>query len=81
MTNKNIKVSGFDNTKVGTNTITVTYEGNITTFDVDITDSEGNITENPKTGIFNIVIIIFVTIISLIVSYLFYRKYKLKESN
>lgn len=34
--NENVTITGFDNTKVGKNTLTVSYLGNITTFDVDI---------------------------------------------
>ncbi len=36
LTNKLVTVSGFDNTKVGVNTLTVSYEGLETTFDVNI---------------------------------------------
>ena len=36
MTNDNIKVTGFDNSKLGKNTITVEYEGHTTTFEVEI---------------------------------------------
>ena len=36
LTNKLVSVSGFDNTKVGVNTLTVSYEGLETTFDVNI---------------------------------------------
>ena len=36
LTNENIKIEGFDNTKIGTNTIKVTYQGKTTTFDINI---------------------------------------------
>ena len=36
LTNENIHISGFDNTKIGTNTIAIEYEGKTTTFDVQI---------------------------------------------
>ena len=34
--NKDVKVSGFDNSKIGKNTVTVEYQGLKTTFDVEI---------------------------------------------
>ena len=40
LTNENINISGFDNTKIGTNTITVEYEGRTTTFDVQIVSKQ-----------------------------------------
>lgn len=46
-----IKVSGFDNTKLGKNIITVTYENKTTTFDVEIVSEEKpepKPEENPK---------------------------------
>ena len=36
LTNDNIKVTGFDNSKIGKNTITVEYDGHKTTFEVEI---------------------------------------------
>ena len=36
LTNENVHTNGFDNTKIGTNTITVEYEGKTTTFDIQI---------------------------------------------
>ncbi len=40
LTNSEIQLSGFDNTSVGTNTVTVTYKGKTTTFSVQIIDKE-----------------------------------------
>ena len=36
LTNENVKVTGFDNSKIGKNTLSVEYEGITTTFDVNI---------------------------------------------
>ena len=36
LTDEDVKVTGFDNSKIGTNTLTVEYEGKTTTFDVEI---------------------------------------------
>mgnify|MGYP004566973999 CR=1 FL=1 len=36
LTAEGVEVTGFDNTKVGTNTLTVTYKNKTTTFDVEI---------------------------------------------
>lgn len=40
MTDKSVSVEGFDNTKVGIQTITLTYNGKITTFDIKIIKEE-----------------------------------------
>lgn len=40
MNQEGVEVSGFDNSKLGNNTITVTYMGKETTFDVQITSSK-----------------------------------------
>ena len=40
MTNENVQVTGFDNTKLGKNTLTVEYEGKQATFDVEIVSKE-----------------------------------------
>ena len=64
LTNENVKVTGFDNSKIGVNKVTVEYEGHTTTFDVEIVSEP--VIENPKTGIRNIIIIIFVFFISII---------------
>ena len=47
-TNSDFKITGFDNTKVGTQTITVTYRTKSSTFEVEIID--GEIVEIPNTG-------------------------------
>ena len=39
MTNEMVTVTGFDNTKLGTNTITVAYEKQTTTFNVEIVEA------------------------------------------
>ena len=40
ITDESVEVTGFDNSKIGKNTITVKYEGEETTFDVQITSSK-----------------------------------------
>ena len=50
LTDKDVKLSGFDNTKLGKNTITVTYHGFTTTFDVNIAKAKVTnlkVTNNP----------------------------------
>lgn len=47
-----VKVSGFDNTKIGKNTITVTYENKTTTFDVEIVSEGKTEEEKPKNSNF-----------------------------
>lgn len=42
MTDSNIKVSGFSNTKTGKKTITVTYEKFTTSFEIEIIDGKSN---------------------------------------
>ena len=39
MTNENVKATGFNNSNVGKNTITLEYQGKTTTFDVNITEN------------------------------------------
>ena len=51
LTDENIKVTGFNNTKVGLNTITIEYAGKTTTFNVNIVAKKINkieVTTNPK---------------------------------
>lgn len=50
MTNEVIKATGFSNTKLGINTITLEYEGKIITFDVEIVE---NLKENYMLGDIN----------------------------
>lgn len=57
-----IKVTGFDNTKVGKNTITVEYEGKTTTFEVEIVESLnknmlGDIDKNNKITITDLILL------------------------
>jgi len=42
MSNANVKVTGFNNAKLGKNTITLTYSGKSTTFEVEIIDGKTN---------------------------------------
>ena len=42
LTNEQIKVSGFDNEKIGKNTITIEYQNKKTTFDVEIIEEIKN---------------------------------------
>ena len=93
LTNENIEVTGFDNSKIGTNTIIIEYEGKTATFNVEIIANNNqeqnnekfnndNTTSNkmlPNTGNKNIIAII-ITLICTILTLIFYRKYKnLKE--
>ena len=48
MNSPNIKVSGFDNTKKGNNTIVVTYQGKTTSFDINIVSKEKKSIEKIK---------------------------------
>lgn len=57
-----IKVTGFDNTKVGTNTVTVEYEGKTTTFEVEIVEDlnkkmSGDINKDNKITITDLIIL------------------------
>ena len=42
LTNKQVKISGFDNKKIGKNTITIEYQNKKTTFDVEIIEEIKN---------------------------------------
>lgn len=71
LTDKNVKVTGFDNKKVGKITLTVEYKGLKTNFDVEIIHK--SLVDNPDTGIVKYGILIVVAIIS-IVSFILIRK-------
>ena len=46
LTNENIKVSGFDNSKIGKNKITVQYEGKSAEYEIEIISKTNTIEEN-----------------------------------
>jgi len=48
MENENIKATGFDNSKLGKNTITVEYKGKTTTFDIEIITKKEEKPENQE---------------------------------
>lgn len=51
MSNENVKITGFDNTVAGVNTLTIEYNGHTTTLDVKIVSMEQLATEDiPDTG-------------------------------
>ena len=59
----NIKIIGFDTTKLGTKKITIDYFGNKTSFNIEVVESEK--VSNPKTFDFNIITVILTIIITL----------------
>lgn len=62
-----VKITGFDSSKVGTNTVTVEYAGLTTTFDINIVEST-KLEDNPNTGLFinySSLIIIFILTIAI----------------
>ena len=87
LTNEKVEVTGFDNTSIGTKTLTVEYEENNTTFDIKVISANKNETGNekdtdetlakgvlPKTGSKNIIFIVIILI--LILAFIFNKKYK-----
>ena len=71
MTNELVTASGFDNSKIGKNTVTLKYKGHSTTFEAEIT--KGDIIENPQTGLKKFIILILI-IVSIVISNLYYNK-------
>lgn len=53
MTNENIKITGFDNTKIGDETLTVSYENKTTTFQVTIDKESEKDTKKPVSSNFD----------------------------
>ena len=97
LTNENVAISGFDNSKTGINTIIVEYEGESLTFDVEVisilkdpSEENNNLDKNenvekenlatkilPYAGARTIFFIVVIMIITVIISYILYRKYKI----
>ncbi len=84
MTSEEVKVTGFDNSKLGINTITVEYENHMTTFDVEIISKDIDDIEtipSPKPTKLNTNIYIgigtVVIIIGIIIFYIFKMKRKI----
>ena len=48
MTNDKIKITGFDNTKIGSNNIYIEYEGFVTSFAVEVIENNDSSKENAK---------------------------------
>ena len=69
ITNENIQISGFDNSKIGFNTIYIEYEGQKTKFDIEILTE---LIENPQTGT---KVIHIITILILCTGLLIIKKY------
>ena len=83
LTNEKIKVTGFDNSQIGINTITVEYEGKITKFDIEIIENQNNPIDKDDTissGIFpqagNQYTLITIIILVIIITVIFYKKWK-----
>lgn len=78
--NKEIKYSGFDNSKIGKQTITITYKNKQTTFNVEIIENNKqlvNVSDTSKTnGYLQIVLGILFIVFG---SYIFYRVYIKKK--
>jgi hypothetical protein len=58
LTNENINATGFDNSKQGTNIITIEYNGNTITFEVEILSNTEEIVDVPDTGIHKTIIML-----------------------
>ena len=59
----NVKVTGFDTSKLGIKKVTIDYFGNKTSFDIEVVENE--IVSNPKTYDFNMITVILTIIITL----------------
>ena len=83
LTNEKIKVTGFDNSQIGINTITVEYEGKTSTFKIEIIENQNNPIDKDDTissGIFpqagNQYTLITIIILVIIITVIFYKKWK-----
>ena len=73
LTDNNVKVKGFDTSKIGTKKIVIDYFGNLTSFEIEV--ESDNVT-NPKTVDLNIITIILTLIGTLIVFIVGLKKLK-----
>jgi len=76
LTNENVKIIGFDNSRLGKNTITIEYEGHSVSFDVEIVEDNNDEVSNPQTG-FNRIMYVLVVIALCSVYYFIKRSNKI----
>ena len=87
MANSDITISGFDTSQLGTNTLTIEFEGFSTTLDIEVVDQATPTPEpepQPQTPIIppetGVTISIGLLVLILIVTTIFYKKYVQKQN-
>lgn len=74
LTNEDVKISNFSNTKLGNQSVTLEYNGQTVTFDVEVISDVVNDINNPQTGISFKTIILLIALIGVYVYFRIYLK-------